>query len=50
MLMRQGDKGINRDKSAFIPFSTSATVGGDKGINPYKVYPYPLPGIAGASK
>ena len=33
MLTAQGDKGINQDKSHFIPFSTSATDGGDKGIN-----------------
>ena len=45
-----GDKGLNQDKSAFIPFSTSLTDGGDKGINLSRVYPLSRPGIAGVWK
>lgn len=50
MVKMSGDKGINLDNSAFIPFSTSATGRGDKGINPYKVYPYPTRALRGASE
>ncbi len=42
-LTLQGDKGINRDKLDFIPFSAFGAVGGIKGINIYKVYPLSLP-------
>lgn len=38
-----GDKGINRDKSAFIPFPALGAGGGIKGINPYRVYPLSHP-------
>jgi hypothetical protein len=49
-LMTQGDKGINQDKSAFIPFSTSGSREGDKGINLFRVYPVSPLRIAGVWK
>lgn len=46
-LTPEGDKGINMAFITFIPFSTSAGGEGDKGINPYKVYPVSPHRIAG---
>lgn len=38
-VMCKRDKGINDAFITFIPFPKPAGSGGDKGINPYKVYP-----------
>lgn len=46
-LTTERDKGINVPFITFIPFSTSAGGEGDKGINPYKVYPVSPHRIAG---